>query len=126
MKKLSLMVVGLLLTVLSYSQDFYRVVRATTMEYRDTNWVNLETQYPSDLFIIMKEYDVKIGTAKFRTYDAPEKTTYSDHITYSWECIDAEGINCVYMMKQFDKNITTHTHHIIMYANGRAWEYETE
>lgn len=126
MKKVSLMVVGLLLTVISYSQNFYRVVRATQLEYRDTGWVELESQYPKDLFFIMKDYDIKIGTAKFRTYDDPEKVAYVDHTTYTWKCIDSEGNNCLYMMKQFDSRVSTHVVHEIVYGNGRAWEYETE
>jgi len=126
MKKLSLMVVGLLLTVISYSQDYYHIVRATQLEYRDTGWADIQTQYPKDLFLIITGYEIRVGKVKYMTYDAPEKSTYSDHIVYSWKCIDPEGNNCMYMMKQFDKSLTTHVYHNIMYANGTAWEYETE
>ena len=126
MKRLSLMVVGLLLTAISYSQDFYRVLRSTQLEYKDSTWVELATQYPKDLFIIMKGYDLTIGTVKFKTYDDVEKINYTDHITYTWKCIDADGNNCLYMMKQFDPKVSNHVVHEIAYNNGKAWEYETE
>ena len=120
------MVVGLLLTAISYSQNFYRVVRSTQLEYKDTTWVELATQYPKDLFIIIKGYDITVGTSKFKTYDDAEKINYTDHTTYTWKCIDGDGNNCLYMIKQFDPKVSTHVINEIVYGNGTAWEYEVE
>jgi ABC-type proline/glycine betaine transport system substrate-binding protein len=128
MKKFSLIVVGLLLTLLSYSQDFNRVIRATKSIFKnDKEWVVVQTYYPTDMFIIMKDWDITIGTYKLKTYDQPEKTTYDDHITYTWKCVDSDGQKCFFMMKKFKPEITTHLLHSVVYTEQEVmYEYETE
>jgi hypothetical protein len=127
MKKLSLIVVGLLATLFSYSQDFSRVVKSTKSEFKDDKWNVVDTQYPKDMFIIMKDWDIKIGTFKLKTYDEPEKTTYEVHTTYSWKCIDENGDKCIFMMKKFKPEVTTHILIGVIYEQYLLmYEYETE
>jgi hypothetical protein len=127
MKKLSLIVVGLLITLFSYSQDFSRVIKAYKLEFKDNKWVTVETEYPTDWFVILKDWSVTIGTYKFRTYDKPTKTTYEDHITYGWKCINSDGVKCDFLIKVFNSNITTHTLYSILYLNDLVmFEYECE
>lgn len=127
MKKLSLIVVGLLVTLFSYSQDFARVLKATKSEFKDDKWVVVETQYPTDMFIIIKDWDIKIGTYKLKTYDAPEKTIYEQHTCYSWKCVDADGDKCIFMIKKFKPDVTTHTLYAVVYDQALLmYEYETE
>lgn len=127
MKKLSLIVVSLLFTLFGYSQDFSRVIKVTKSEWKNDNWSVLDTQYPKDLFIIMKDWDIKIGTFKLKTYDEPEKTIYEVHTVYSWKCIDENGDKCTFMMKKFKPEVTTHILIGVVYEQYLTMvEYETE
>jgi hypothetical protein len=126
MKKVTLIVVSLIATLLSYSQDFSRVIRESKCEYRDEKWVTVSTNYPTDLFLIMKDWDITIGKYKFKTYDQSEKTIYDDHVCYTWKCINGEGDKCFFMMKKFRPEVSTHMLYAIVYETGIMYEYETE
>lgn len=125
MKKVTLIVVSLLLTLFSYSQSFDRVVRASKCEYINEKWVTVSTQYPTDIFVIMKDWEITIGTYKFKTYDQSEKTIHDDHITYTWKCVNGNGEQCFFMMKVFNPTITSHMLYSIVYPTGVMYEYET-
>jgi hypothetical protein len=127
MKKVTLIVVCLLLTLFSYSQDFYRVVQASKSEWNGTEWKTVSSSKPTDLFIISKDWDITIGEYKFRTYDDYEKTTFEDHVTYSWKCINGEGVKCIFMIKKFKPEISSHALYSVLYSeSGVMFEYETE
>jgi hypothetical protein len=127
MKKLSLIIVSLLLTVFSYAQDFSRVIKATKLEWKDDKWVVINTQYLTDMFIIIKDWDIKIGPYKLKTYGDPKKVIYDTHITYSWKCIDYDGNKCIFMIKKFKPEITTHILYAIVYGQASLmYEYECE
>lgn len=127
MKKLSLIVVSLLLTVISYSQDFNRVIKATKSEFKNDKWEIIDTQYPTDMFVIIKDWDIKIGTYKLKTYDEPEKTTYEQHVCYSWKCVDADGDKCIFMIKKFKSEVTNHILYAVVYGQALLmYEYECE
>ena len=127
MKKLALIVVGLLLTVFSYAQDFNKVIRASKVEWNGTEWKTVSTSYPTDYFVIMKDWDITIGTYKFKTYGDYEKSTYDDHITFTWKCVNGNGEKCMFMMKKFKPEVSTHMLYSILYPEtGVMYEYETE
>ena len=127
MKKVSLIVVSLLLSLFSFSQDFNKVVRASKLEWTGTEWKNVVSNYPADYFVIMKDWDITIGTHKFKTYGDYEKTSYSDHVTYTWKCVNGNGDKCIFMMKKFKPEVSTHMLYSILYAEtGVMYEYETE
>lgn len=126
MKKIIAIVVGLLVTLCSYSQDFSKIISATKSEYRNEKWVVISTDYPTDMFLIMKDWDVTIGTYKFKTYDESEKTVYDTHVCYSWKCINGNGEKCMFMMKKFKPEVSTHMLYGIVYPTGVMYEYETE
>ena len=127
MKKITLIVVSLLATLFSYSQDFNRVVQMTKSEYRDDKWVTVDTQSPTDMFVITKDWDISIGKFKIKTYDEPEKTTYEEHVTYSWKAIDQEGDKCIFMIKKFRPEISTHQIYSVLYSQFLLlYEYEVE
>ena len=125
MKKVTLMVVSLLLTLFTYSQSFDRVVRASKCEFINEKWITVSTQYPTDVFIIIKDWEITIGTYKFKTYDNWQKTIYDTHITYTWKCVNGEGSKCYFMMKKFPPEVTSHTLYSIVYDTGVMYEYET-
>jgi hypothetical protein len=126
MKKLSLIVVSLLLTILSYSQDYNRVVRASKCEWKEDKWITVSTEYPKDCFVIIKDWDVTLCTYKFRTYDEADKDVYDDHVTYTWKCVNGNGDKCFFMMKKFKPQVSTHMIYSIVYETGVMYEYETE
>ena len=127
MKKVLLIVVGLLITVFSYSQSFNRIIKATKSQYTDNKWVEIESQEPKDAFLIMKDWDITIGTTKYRTYDESEKTTYEEHEAYTWKCVDANGTKCYFIIKRFKPSVTLHMMYVIIYEEaGVMYEYVTE
>ena len=126
MKKITLIVVSLLLTLFSYSQSFSKVLVASKSEWNGTEWKTISSSRPTDMFVIMKDWDITIGEYKFRAYDDPEKTTYDTHVTYSWKCVNAEGGKCMFMMKKFKPDYSTHMLYSIVYDTGVMYDYECE
>lgn len=127
MKKLSLIVVSLLVTLFSYSQDFGKIVRASKCEFINNKWVSVETQYPTEMFIIMKDWEITIGTYKLRTYGDYEVNKYEDHICYTWKAVNSEGKKCFFLMKKFRQEITTHMLYAVLYPEYEImYEYESE
>ena len=126
MKKVTLMVVGLLLTLFSYSQDFNRVVNVTKSKWNGDEWKVISSNKPDDMFVIIDEWNITIGSYKFRTYDDPEKTTYESHVCYTWKCVDKDGDKCIFMMKKFKPEVSTHMLYGILYPENLVmYEYET-
>lgn len=127
MKKITFIVVSLLLTLFSYSQDFNRVIQANKSEFKDGKWVTVDAKYPKDMFLIMKDWDITIGTYKLKTYDIPDKTIYDDHITYTWKAVNPDGEKCFFMMKRFNSSVTTHMVYCVVYEQFLTmYEYECE
>ena len=126
MKKITLIVVSLLLTLFSYSQAINRVVKSSKCQWNGTEWKTVATEYPKELFIVTKDWEIKIGDYKFKTYDDPEKNTYENHVCYTWKCVNGNGDKCVFMMKKFRPEITTHLMYSIVYDTGVMYEYEVE
>lgn len=126
MKKVTLIVVSLLLTLFSYSQDFNRVLVASKSEWTGTEWKTISSSRPTDMFVIMKEWEITIGEYKFKTYDEYEKSTYEDHVTYTWKCINGNGVKCYFMMKKFKPEVSSHMLYSIVYDTGIMYEYECE
>jgi hypothetical protein len=126
MKKIVLIVVSLLLTLFSYSQDFNRVIVASKSEWNGTEWKTISSSRPTDMFVIMKDWDITIGTYKFKTYDESEKTIYDTHVCYTWKCVNGNGEKCVFMMKKFKTEVSSHMLYSILYDTGVMYEYECE
>lgn len=126
MKRITLVVVGLLFTLFSYSQSFSKILRSAKLEYKDTGWVKVKEIYPEDEFIILDGYDITIGTYKLKTYGNAEKAVYDDHVTFTWNAVNKNGEKCVFMMKKFKPEVTAHTVFGVGYAVGVIYEYETE
>lgn len=126
MKKLTLFVIGIALTISAHTQDFIRVLRATKFEYQNEKWVNVLTEYPKEYFIVIKGDLVTIGATKFKTYGVYDQTTYDSHVTYTWKCINGNGSKCWFMMKRFPSEVTAHLVYSIAYDSGIMYEYEGE
>lgn len=126
MKKIKLLILCLVISLAAYTQSFSRVVRSSKCEFRNNEWVTISTQYPTDVFVIMKDWEINIGTYKFKTYDQAEKNVYESHIVYTWKCVNSEGNKCLFMMKKFRPEVSTHMLYCIVYDTGVMYEYETE
>jgi len=126
MKKIALLAVGLTLTLLSYSQSFYRVVRSAKCEYENNEWVTKHTSRPTDEFVIVNKTNITISKYKFKVYGEYEKSISNDHTTYTWNCINGEGKKCYFMMKLFKPEVTKNVLYCIVYDSGVMYEYETE
>jgi len=127
MKKVTLIVVSLLAMLFSYSQNFTRVVRASKSVFKNQKWTVVETQMPTDMFIIMKDWDITIGTYKLKTYGEPEKSVFDDHVTYTWKCINSEAEKCYFMMKKFRSDITNNIIYAVLYEQyALMFEYECQ
>lgn len=117
-----LLVISVLLSLMSLSQDYGRVVRATKLNYINSQWVEQETIQPNDFFIIIKDYEVTVGTKKFMTYGDVETTNYEGFVCYTWKCIDPDGNKCSFMMKKF--SYSTQMIYMFVYPqSSSAYEY---
>ena len=126
MKKILFIVVSLLATTLTYSQSFSKVIQSTKSEWINEEWKVVATDYPKDMFIILKDAEVIIGEYKFRTYGESEKTNYEKHVCYTWKCVNGNGDKCTFMMKKFKPEVSSHMLYSILYNTGVMYEYETE
>ena len=126
MKKILFLCLFLFLSFTLFSQNFSKVLVASKSEWNGTEWKTISSSRPTDMFIIIKDWDITVGTYKFKTYDDPEKTTYESHVCYSWKCVNGNGEKCVFMMKKFRPEVSTHMLYSIVYETGIMYEYETE
>ena len=126
MKKLFLLVLASTFALFGYSQQFYKVVKSTKCEFRDEKWVTVGTRIPDDEFVIINKTEITIATYKFKVYGEYRKGEYDTHTTYSWNCVNAEGNKCYFMMKIFKPEVTSHVLYSIVYDSGVMYEYETE
>jgi hypothetical protein len=74
----------------------------------------------------MKDWEITIGEYKFKTYDDYEKSTYNDHVTYTWKCVNGNGVKCYFMMKKFKPEVSSHMLYSIVYDTGVMYDYECE
>lgn len=126
MKKITLLVIGIFLTLLGYSQSFYKIVRFSKCEYRNEKWATIETRTPENEFVIVNKTEITVANYKFKIYGDYEKKEYEEHTTYSWNCINGEGRKCYFMMKIFKPQVSSHILYAIVYDTGVMYEYETE
>jgi hypothetical protein len=127
MKKIIFLFIFLFSTILTFSQDFNKVVRASKCEFINDKWVTVQTEYPEDYFVIIEEWNITIGKQKFKTYDSPEKTYHETHVCYTWKCVNKDGEKVLFLMKKFKPEISSHMLFSILYPNHKImFEYETE
>ena len=62
MKKILLIVSLLLVTTFCHSQSFNKVIKATFIKYVNGRWIDGESSYPDNMFIIMEYLDKEIKT----------------------------------------------------------------
>jgi hypothetical protein len=103
MKKILLIVSLLLVTTFCHSQSFNKVIKATFIKYVNGRWIDGESSYPDNMFIIMEGSEIKITNnveSKFVTYGECQKINNKDFTCYTWNCYDKKGNDCTFMMKK--------------------------
>lgn len=104
MKKIKLIILSLLITTFCHAQSYNKIYKTTFMRYVNREWVDVESNYPQKMFVILKNDIVTItneAETKIVTYGTPEKKFTDDGQTWSWDAYDEEGSRCKFVMKQF-------------------------
>lgn len=127
MKKVFLLLVCALFALTSFSQEFIKVERMTTLEYSDykQTWLEKETTYPTSIYVMIKGSEVIITSAyeqRIYTYGSPEKTTYSTHTVYTWKALDKDGTRLSFMIKIFNNGSIIY----MFIYKGMGVEYQME
>lgn len=94
MKKIILLLVFAITSVISYSQNFNKVYRASYIKYEGGRWVDDVTRYPENMFLILDGSEVKItneSESKYITYGNPKITKYETHNCSTWSAYDQKG-----------------------------------
>jgi hypothetical protein len=123
MRKIFLILVSLLVTLFSYSQNVNKILKATSSRYNNDKWELTETQYPNNQYVILDDWNVTIGKFKIITYGNKQKSIYDDHITYTWNAITEDSADCYFMIKIFRPEITKHTVFSVYYPPPTDFYY---
>lgn len=102
MKKVTLMLVAVLISVITFSQTFYKVSQCGYSVYEYNEWKKQETNYPQKMFVIMNNSNIKItneGESNFILYGEMKTSTYSTHTAYTWDAYDKDGTQCKIIFK---------------------------
>lgn len=107
MKKIKLLLLFLVISLVGFSQNFNKVYKSTCLKYsyQQQKWNDVMAKYPENMYITINGNDIKINNesqSHFKTYGVPEKSTYETHLAYSWDCLDKEGNSCTFIMKKFN------------------------
>jgi hypothetical protein len=124
MKKVFLLLVCAFFALTTFSQNFLKVKRMTTLEYSDSKqeWLETETTYPNSIYVMIKGSEIIITNSyeqRIYTYGSPEKSTYGTHTVYSWKALDKDGTRLSFMMKIFNSGSIVY----MFIYNGVGVEY---
>jgi hypothetical protein len=127
MKKITMILVALMLTITGFSQSVNKVSKAQYLVYEGGTWITKTSKRPSNMFVILDKDNVSItneARSRYVTYGEPEKVTYETFVCYTWSCVDSKGKDCSFLLKNFPDNSSIM---IISYAaEGYAFEYFTD
>jgi uncharacterized protein YxeA len=101
MKKVTLILVAVLISAITFSQTFYKVTQCSYNVY-ENEWKTQETNYPDKMFVIVNKSNIKItneSESNFILYGEMKTNNYSTHTAYTWSAYDKEGSQCKVMFK---------------------------
>lgn len=104
MKKITLVLLLLISALIGQSQTFFKVTKATYDVYSGGEWITKQTEYPTNVYVITKNDEVKISNnaqSKFKLYSGPTKEYSKENIYisyYTWKAIDDKGNDCIFIM----------------------------
>ena len=126
MKKVILFLFAIIVSTISFCQDYNRIIKATKYEYNNKEWEKVSETFPEEEFVILDTWDITIGTYKIRAYGEVEENKYEKHTTYTWKAVNKNGDKCYFMMKKFDPEVTTNIIFSVVYDEGIMFQYETQ
>jgi len=125
MKKIILSFVLILISLFSFSQNFYKVESCRIENYINEKWVTIETTYPKKMFVIIKGSNIKVTNeagSLFQTYGEMFKESYPTHIAYVWRGYDDEGKE-VFIFLKTANDFNTLVEFSVMYLNKICYVY---
>lgn len=132
MRKLSLLLIAIVLSFASYSQTFYRIIHSAYSEYEYGSWVKKLDRDNTDenLYAIVDGSSIKFNNeskTSFITYGEAEHDDYGDHKTSTWSAYDKNGERCYVMIKVSNINIENASIIIAYVGNdARSFEYSVK
>ena len=103
MKKIVIFTLAMIISIATYSQDFYKVIKSNFVKYEYDEWVCKKTVYPEDLYIVVDGDEIKINNAKssvYKAYGNSEKKVFSNHTSNTFNAIDRNGKDCHIIIKR--------------------------
>jgi hypothetical protein len=125
MKAIKLSILCMLLSAITYCQDFNKVYRASYLVYENNAWVTKKDNYPETMFVILNKEKITITSESeqsFVVYGDNSEKKYSTHTCTTWNCYDSKGVQCQFLMKRFNDGIYVF---MVLYNDlSIAFEYE--
>ena len=127
MKKLSLLLIAIVLSIASYSQaTFYKVTHTYYRVYENDRWVDEKDHNTmnEDLYAIVDGSKIRFtnnAESSFVTYGSPKENDYGTHTTTTWNAYDKSGRECYLMIKQSSTE-STNASILIMY-DSQSFEF---
>lgn len=107
-KKLFLFILASSFSISSYSQDFYKINKITSVIYRNEKWEMSDSQVPSENSYLMFDGNkIKIAGTKYEYICIGEwkLTEKNECLIYYWDGFDYEGDKCfIIFMKCYDSD----------------------
>lgn len=103
MKKIILIALLSMLSISGFSQSRNKVYKSTLLYFDGEEWVAKKSTYPKSMYITIKDKRISINNesqSRFTMYGESRKTEYDSHNCYTWDCIDEEGVDCLFMFKR--------------------------
>ena len=97
MKKLIIVALLSIITTTTYSQSFYKVIKASILTYNGKEWITSETNYPDDMLAIVDGKLIKItnkSDSRYYLYEFIETENRTNVVCNSWKAYDKDGDYC--------------------------------
>lgn len=128
MKKLTLAIVLMLLSLTMFSQDVYKVETVSYLVYNGEEWITEKTNdNPEGMYMITYPDKVKVTDNDKTVYyitGRSDKQVQKTHETLTWKAFDEKGKDCKFMIKSIYEPAKTLV--VVLYLTGDffyAFEY---
>ena len=132
MKKLTLLMIAIVMSLASFSQaSFYLVKSVTYSQYINDEWVEQITKKSesNNVFMIFNGSSIKItneNESSFETYGDFTDKNYPSHNAKIWSAYDKNGNDCYIMIKKWKDNTEAISVSAIYPSKSELFEYIVE
>ena len=129
MKKLTLLMIAIVISITSFSQaSFYKVISVTYSQYIDSEWVEQSTNNTesNNIFMIFNNSSIKVtnkNESSFVTYGDATDQDYPDHTAKIWTAYDKNGDDCYVMIKVLKKDAEYKSVSIVYNGKNECFEF---